>query len=775
MGDIRVKLNRIICLVITALLIVQFTCFDSFARDEVDPLTMEKHLFTSEYLKFADDSRLQNVKTIKYKFLDTSSIAYDWGFPYSDDFFRHSSKEFSMTHAKAGLGLALSAFRNDTIPMQYKKYLGDAGFTNFFEFGYDKPTSVDSLSGVIGMKVVDDFTVIAAVTCGQGYKKEWAGNFILGRGIKHKGFNTAAQKLETYIADFIKINNIDGKKKLWLGGSSRAAAIANIAAADSIESGDYEDVYAYLFGVPRTTKEPKNYEGIYNICGEYDPVASMPLQSWNYERYGMDLYTPAQESDYEFPTLAAEASNVSKELSGKGYRNNPEVNYQIRLILEWMNEFFKDSNDFDERLSPLLQEAVLNSGPEQMISLLGSSISKLKPKNDKEKESIKIAADYISYIVAQHTRANQRQIEDGSWDPDESVASNFVIEHRGSQYIKWLFSDLEPNRILDGGNSSRRVTVIGNADVSTYFEGLGVTKIDAHGNISAPDVELLSSNIAEHGVFMMRNGSETIVSLPGDKEYTLKLEPTIPGTVSYYGLLVSGSELATPMGDMKIFNLKPAEYSVEVKPGDDLTNPINAKGREYKGGTSNYNYSPTMVMSGELDATKYTHMSLSNAYHFVMAMLIGLLILLAVCVIIYWVHRKKRKQGHPPYSNLYVIIPHLIFIAVFAVLTQFVAYYLYSIDGARAQCASLTVFFIFLLALRGVIRSKNVTKVGIAMGFLVLAYMTGTYYNNLPIDSFSKPNMAIFFTTVIALSAAAVSLFKRDEDGIAIQDKEASE
>ena len=39
-----------------------------------------------------------------------------------------------------------------------------------------KPTEQDTLSDVIGMRKIDDFTVIAVVTCGQGYQNEWAGN-----------------------------------------------------------------------------------------------------------------------------------------------------------------------------------------------------------------------------------------------------------------------------------------------------------------------------------------------------------------------------------------------------------------------------------------------------------------------------------------------------------------------------------------------------------------------------------------------------------------------
>lgn len=752
---------------VAVIVMMQPSAFYSFAEKPEDVLTMDKYRFTTEYLKFADDSRLSDVYDIKYKFLDTAELAFDWKFPYADDLFRQNPAEFSLTHAKAGLGLALSAFRStkETAPPQYRKYLGDAGFTNLYEFGYDRETSEDSLSGIIGMKKIDDFTLIAAVTCGQGYQKEWAGNFVLGEGVRHEGFDTAASKLEGYIADFTKENNIEGKKKLWLGGISRAGAIANIAAADAIESGEYEDVYAYLFGVPRTTKEPLNYEGIYNINGEYDPVADMPLETWGYERFGMDLYTPSQESTPGYAELAYAASEVGKKLDGKRFRNNPEVNYQIRLILEWMNEFFDGSDDFNRRMTPLIKEAVLRNDDKQAADVLSSSIASLSPKNDIEKNSIRVAIDYISYVVAQHTRASQRQIDDGSWDPDESIAANFVIEHRGSTYIKWLFNDKDPSKILTAGGDSRRISIIGNAVVSAYHDGVGISRIDVSGNVTAPDDITHEPDNAEHGVFMMRNGSVTIVSLPDTDEYTLVIEPARIGSISYYGIVVSENKLVSSTGRMHVFNLRPGKYSMEVKPDRELPGLRDSEGDLRRGSVQDYKYSPTLVMSSELDATKYTHMSLSTAYNFISVVINILIVLLLICIIIFFVHRRKRKKGHPPYSDMYVIIPHLIYITTFAVMTQFVSYYLNPVGGARAQCAAITVFFIFLLALRGAIRTMDARRIGLSMGLLVLSYLTDVYYNKLPIGSFSKLNMAIFFTIVAGLSALAVRMFsKTDED-----------
>ena len=109
-----------------------------------------------DYLK---QEPVYGVRNIWYKLLDTANYAYGWEFPYTDSFFRHPSEKFSLKFAQGSLGLALSAFRSNTdiVDNQYEEYLTGAGFTDLFAFGYDKETTEDSLSGVIGMKEIRRF------------------------------------------------------------------------------------------------------------------------------------------------------------------------------------------------------------------------------------------------------------------------------------------------------------------------------------------------------------------------------------------------------------------------------------------------------------------------------------------------------------------------------------------------------------------------------------------------------------------------------------------
>ena len=716
-----------------------------------------------DYLK---QEPVYGVRNIWYKLLDTANYAYGWEFPYTDSFFRNPSEKFSLKFAQGSLGLALSAFRSNTdiVDNQYEEYLTGAGFTDLFAFGYDKETTEHSLSGVIGMKKIDDFTVIAAVTCGQGYGKEWAGNFKVGNGVRHEGFDEASDQLEAFIKQYVSEKDIKGKKKLWLSGISRAAAISNITAADMIESGEYEDVYAYLFGVPRTTREPVAYEGIYNINGQYDPVVAIPFDTWGYERYGIDLYTPAQESDAQYPMYARKAKAVGSKMAD-GFRNNPEVNYQLRLAMEAINDLFGTVKDYSERLQPLILEAMQGRGSEEWFGIMQTAIGNVAAKDSSERLKLEEFADYLSYVAGQHLRADQRQVKDGSWNPDDPLEANLVIEHRPTTYIKWLFSQEDPARLFACSTESRRITFTGDLSVEVYRDGKGISAINEKGNVYVPDGGDDRPGTGARGTFLMRNGSQTVLSLPADTEYDVLIITPNGGAVTMFDLLVSAEKLKAEPGRMYVGAVQKGVYGFKVRAGESPEMPDEFgydTGQAYFK-EMDFSYSPDMVMSNELNATKGTYLSISGAFELLVKILLGMIAFTVVCKAINITqNRYKRKTGQPA-SDWFVIVPYLVCIAGMALLTQYAAFYLNGIGHVRAMCAAATVLIIALLALRGAVRSR-VPKRFLTAGFLlILVPLTCMYYNRLPVYSFSVFNMVAFFVVVALLSVIAVMMFRREK------------
>ena len=718
-------------------------------------------------LTFIENDKYKRMKKITFPFLDTAEVAYEWTFPYSDEFFRHPSDQFSINMARASLGMALSAFRSTkrVVAPQYKAYLSGAGFVRVYSFGYDQPTTPETLSGVIGMRKIDDFTVIAVVTCGQGYQKEWAGNLTVGNSERHEGFDNAATLLKKHIDDYIRKNGISGKKKIWINGISRAAAIGNIAAADYIESGEYEDVYAYLYGVPRTTKVPVRYSGIYNICGQFDPVSAAPLQSWGYERYGTDLFTPSQEAEADYYDHAIYSGNVSQKLTGKAFRNNPEMNRQLYLILEYFARLFPTSEDYATRFQDILLRTWTDPSSDNISDILIQAMAMLDTVSAQENTGRRVFIEYLSYMVGEHMRAQQSQVDAGSWAPDESLAANIVLEHRPSTYVNWLFSDVAPEKLFLGSDESRRLTFIGNVSVEVYEGNQFIGSVDNRGRVHTLPGESAGSINVSPGPFMMRKGSQTIISLPARTEYRLQVTAEKNAGLTYYDQLTSAVRLIGDPGRIYTGSISPGTCSLTVLPDQPLQNLSDGSAHFICFSDSDFDYLPTVIMSNELQATKFSYMTVGAVLQLVILILLILFVIIFINLIMFAVHSwKVKKKGHVPYSDWYVIFPHLICIVIFMLLTQYLTYFMFTIGQARAICAAITILFIFLLSLRGLIRRKNKRGIITTLVTMALVPLSYLYYNRLPIDAFSYGHMAIYFAVILLLTAAAVKTFRKDDE-----------
>ena len=756
--------HRFIAIIFMMIMLIQwFASVPAFAAEDSPAKPATSDMSVSGPVTFADEGQLGEITQILVPFPDISDERTDWEFPYSDDFFSIPSEEFSITMARGSMGLTVSAYRGGEAAMglQYETYLCGAGFTDIYSFGYDKTPTADSVSGVIGMKRIGDCTVIAAAACGQGYGNEWASNFKVGSGERHEGFNSAARLFEEHLTKYMEENGIEGRKKLWVSGFSRASAIGNILAADSIESGEFDEVYAYLFGVPRTTRQPVRYKGIYNICGQYDPVPSVPLQSWGFERYGTDLYTPAQESDADYTPYALSAKEVGNSLDGKGFRNNPEINYQLRLVLESFGEFFPGTDAYCEKMQGLLEDAIVNHSDAHVLDLLTEAFSGLKPEKTQDRAKIDTFIDYVSYIVGQHLRPDQRQVQDGSWDPDETLAANLALEHLPVTYIRWLFAEQEPEKIFTGPIVTRRISVIGNVDVTVLKDGRPITRIDKSGNISYPLEEGSDGTSRDPGVFMMRNENVTVVSLPYEEEYVLRLDSARRGRVTFYDLILSPEKLAPEAGKINVATMNAGSYEFTISPGIELSSsPDEIAGNYTFLGSSDFEYSPTVVMTDELEATRHYFMSMRRVYRLVINVVLGLVIHLLACLILHLVHRHQVKKGHPPFSKWYVIVPHLISIAGFTVLSAMLTYHMFSIDKVRIVCASFIMLTLFLLSLRGTLLYKRKSSIALTTFLFVYFSITFLFFDRKIKLPFSWLTMTIFAVVVCLLSVAAVSTFR---------------
>ena len=226
-----------------------------------------------------------------------------------------------------------------------KEFFEAAGFENYKPVNYKNKPTENSIACVIANKNIDEIqsTVIAVSIRGGGYDAEWGGNFNVGTGQEHEGFSIAADKVFSYLDEFLAVNANDIKYKnnvkYWITGYSRSAAVGNLVAAkltsgqipvsnnlySNVETFFPKAVYAYLFEPPKPTKDDyakdNAYNNIFNIINREDPVPRVAPGEWGYKRYGKDCYLPSREttSGEDYQVLFNKMKERFKTVAGEDY------------------------------------------------------------------------------------------------------------------------------------------------------------------------------------------------------------------------------------------------------------------------------------------------------------------------------------------------------------------------------------------------------------------------------------------------------------------------
>jgi len=271
-------------------------------------------------------------------------------FFYSDSLFDGSSYSYRQDLSVASLCLAMAAYGKhggdaDLTEHSYKadnvkELLETLGFENpVHNDEYIEQPAENSIGVIMGLKAINDNEALIAVAIrGGGYEREWGGNFNLGTGETHRGFEIATQNVMTWLTTYINNNKGEiGEKhlKLWITGYSRGSAVANLLAAqlddwskDGFIPGiegiklSAASIFTYCFETPAGTKSANWNNSVYkNIFCIVNPNDFVPKFApgniydkkennlWGYHRYGVTLFLPTPEStsnykDYETAMLS---------------------------------------------------------------------------------------------------------------------------------------------------------------------------------------------------------------------------------------------------------------------------------------------------------------------------------------------------------------------------------------------------------------------------------------------------------------------------------------
>ena len=207
-------------------------------------------------------------------------------------------RDFSLEEAKEYINLCSLAYEETSL----RDALSTMGYGDFSYILRNQESSHGSgIAFGTGCKKQGDITKVILVFRGT-HKGEWYSNFSIGEGVEHSGFSAATDFAEEEIKAYIKNHCTDEKTTdIIITGHSRGGAVANLLAKRLIDEGTYKSVTACTFASPCTTRSESaksdRYKSIYNLLNPEDFICYIPLEKWDYTRYGTDIEFPRSTQD----------------------------------------------------------------------------------------------------------------------------------------------------------------------------------------------------------------------------------------------------------------------------------------------------------------------------------------------------------------------------------------------------------------------------------------------------------------------------------------------
>lgn len=578
-----------------------------------------------------------------------------WEFPYDDAMFEHSDDTYFHRLAQASLGLALSAFRTKNAPLETQDdkvlaFLTQAGFDNLQSDEFDITPTKETIATAIGSKIIGGSTVVAVAVSGGNYKDEWLSNFDIGNDTRHAGFNYAAQKVEARIRDYLTAHGIADNAKLWICGYSRSAAVSNIAAADMTDSGLFKEVYAYTFATPRNTRQPGSYPNIFNIVGKFDPVAAIPFAEWGFGRNGVDMYTPAQETDSDYRQKKAAANEVSMRLTDQPFWNNVENNNTLRTILDFLYSVVPDTAVYTDKMQQIIESVWQDRSLPNLAGTITRLMEEEKLLDDTNRYEMEQLLDYLSMTTYSAVTGG------AGWYEKATVAENLAREHYPEVYISWMFSTDDAAELFNDSVNYLRINIQSSVKISIFGGGTNFcltvledgTVSDWLGYEGVMDDALPVEQRPQ--IAVARKGTQTIITLPKDEAYVVLLEALKSEPLTYYATAYTAGMLKGDMQDMNIIEMEKGKFYSAVSFSHETDKAAEADSVFYA--DNDYSFS---IWSEELSYSPAVMMVLENqnVYHLTwsqMMWLMGGAIVLVLAVITLTTvllvkrHRRKRRS-----------------------------------------------------------------------------------------------------------------------------------
>ena len=491
------------------------------------------------------DEQESGVRTLHTHYYSATTNSYHvLEVEFDPDWFKEDARVYDHNLAKLSMGLTMAAFRPDikhlegisSMDMNLYNFLAEADFKDIRSDDYDKNPNIYSVSTAMGHQRIGEgdeaFELIAVGVCGQGYIDEWESNFSIGEGAVHDGFQRSSDLVFDRIFGYIASLHLEGPFKIWISGFSRAAAISNCTAAMLSDSNTFTQstVFAYTFATPRVAIDPdyNRYENIWNIVGKTDPVPCVPYAEWGFERYGQTLFLPSLETDSNYEELRTEADKIYKDLTGIDFWYNRETNRLLKTILGYLLELSPTSKVYYQSLQNRIIRIWEDKSPINILSnLLEIAKDPVLINEDTEYE----AGELLNYLLALVREYREGNSVFKRWNNKTSTGVNLAHFHTPEQYVSWLFSTDEVEKLYNPYTKYSEIYLISSCDVELFRDGKLIESLPSMlictgepGDYHFEEKQVSEKIDTRDLKYLDYTDSQIIAGIPRDEDYEINVK-----------------------------------------------------------------------------------------------------------------------------------------------------------------------------------------------------------------------------------------------------------
>ena len=263
----------------------------------------------------------------------------------------------------------------------------------------------------------------------------------------------------------------------------------------------------------------------------------------------MTLYNPAQETDSDYLMRWQKANAVYQRVRGTEFNSDVEYNQTFHKVFEFLLGIVPTNAVYADHLQAIIQQVWGNYTLPNITSTLMQLLQDDTLITDENRDDAERLLDYLSTVIFTLMQWNQGQTVTGKASEE---TYNLVFEHDMNTYIAWALSTDNPDELYTAKDKYIRLVIVGDVNVALYSPSDGyLGSIGPSGERfwdeellqleeQVPDDEKIVVKPEEKPLInAVRKGSQTIVTLPRDKDYMVYMmmdrdSEIKETTISYY-------------------------------------------------------------------------------------------------------------------------------------------------------------------------------------------------------------------------------------------------